>query len=266
MSCSIAGGSPAAAGLGAGPGPGSGSGSGSGAAALDSASRVSGASGGSDGGSVLQSLGEIPVASTYSTSSLGDPELELQARLFRDLMSESRPAQALASWSALRSTTGPYDPATDDSILGRGGYGSSEGQQHLNTGMGRSDVDVASLLSVVQPSSATGPDQAAAVADPEPTFAELIERHVRRTLAATRDGARGADNEVHLELTDAVLPETSLSLRRSGGGWQLVAMSANRDSLERVEQFAPGLVERFANASLGSLEVVTRLEATGDLR
>ena len=234
MSCSIAGGSPPAA-------------------------------EGSDAGSDVQSLGEIPVASTYSTSSLGDPELELQARLFRDLMSESRPAQALASWSALRSTIGPYDPATDDSILGRTGYGSSDGQQHLNTGTGRTEVDVASLLSVVQPSIATGPDQAAAVADPEPTFAELIERHVRRTLAATRDGARGADNEVRLELTDAVLPETSLSLRRSGGGWQLVAMSANRDSLERVEQFAPGLVERFANASLGSLEVVTRLEATGDL-
>jgi hypothetical protein len=221
---------------------------------------------GSDAALDPQTLGEIPVASTYSTSSLGDPELELQARLFRDLMSESRPAQALASWSALRSTTGPYDPATDDSILGRGGYGSSDGQQHLNTGTGRSEVDVASLLSVAQPAIATGPDQAAAVADPEPTFAELIERHVRRTLAATRDGGRGADNEVRLELTDAVLPETSLSLRRSGGGWQLVAMSANRDSLERVEQFAPGLVERFANASLGSLEVVTRLEATGDLR
>ena len=252
MSCSIAGG--------AGPSPGSGTG------ALDSGSRVSAVGAGSDdAGSVLQSLGEIPVASTYSTSSLGDPDLELQARLFRDLMSESRPAQALASWSALRSTTGPYDPATDDSILGRGGYGSSDGQQHLNTGTGRTEVDVASLLSVVQPSIATGPDQAAAVADPEPTFAELIERHVRRTLAATRDGARDAGNEVRLELTDAVLPETSLSLRRSGGGWQLVAMSANRDSLERVEQFTPALVERFANASLGSLEVVTRLEATSDL-
>ena len=260
MSCSIAGG----AGPGAGPGPVSGSGSGFGA--LDSGSRVSGVGAGSEAGSVVQSLEESPVASTYSTSSRGDPELELQARLFRDLMSEARPAQALASWSALRSTTGPYDPATDDSILGRGGYGSSEGQQHLNAGMGRSEVDVASLLSIVQPSIATGPDQAAAVADPEPTFAELIERHVRRTLAATRDGGRGADNEVRLELTDAVLPETSLSLRRSGGGWQLVAMSANRDSLERVEQFAPGLVERFATASLGSLEVVTRLEATGECR
>ena len=155
MSCSIAGG----AGLGAGPGPESGSGSGSGTGSgsasgsgsgfgfgsgvgtLDSGSRVSGVGAGSDADSVLQSLGESPVASTYSTSSLGDPELELQARLFRDLMSEARPAQALASWSALRSTTGAYDPATDDSILGRGGYGSSDGQQHLNTATGRSEVD-----------------------------------------------------------------------------------------------------------------------------
>src|ERR1700733_973178 len=201
MSCSIAGG----AGLGAGAGPESGSGSGSGfgfgsgVVTLDSGSRVSGMGAGSDAASVLQSLGEIPVASTYSTSSLGDPELELQARLFRDLMSEARPAQALASWSALRSTTGAYDPATDDSILGRGGYGSSDGQQHLNTATGRSEVDVASLLSIIQPYIATGPDPGAAVADPEPTFAELIERHVRRTLAATRDGAgREARNEVRL--------------------------------------------------------------------
>jgi hypothetical protein len=149
-------------------------------------------------------------------ASVDDPQLELQARMFREMMS---------------------------------------GPRHLS-----------SLPLTSQPASdATAEVQAtAAAADPEPTFAELVERHVRRMLAAQAT-SRQENGEVHLELTDAVLPQTQLSLRRGSEGWQLLAVTGDRGSLERLERFAPALVGRFANASLGSLEVVTRLEslATG---
>jgi hypothetical protein len=141
-----------------------------------------------------------------------DPQLELQARIFREMMS---------------------------------------GPRHLS-----------SLPLTSQPASeATAEVQAsAAAADPEPTFAELVERHVRRMLAAQAT-SRQESGEVRLELTDAVLPQTQLSLRRGSDGWQLLAVTGDRGSLERLERFAPALVGRFANASLGSLEVVTRLES-----
>jgi hypothetical protein len=147
---------------------------------------------------------------------LNDPQLELQARVFRELMS---------------------------------------GPRHMS-----------SLLLASQPASnETGEMQAAAAAaDPEPTFAELVERHVRRMLAAQATSRQDSD-EVRLELTDAVLPQTELSLRRSPDGWQLLAVTGDRGSLERLEEFAPALVRRFASASLGSIEVVTRLGAAKPL-
>lgn len=148
-------------------------------------------------------------------SSADDPRLELQARIFREMMSGRHP-------SSLPLTSQPASDATAE----------------------------------VQAT--------AAAADPEPTFAELVERHVRRMLAAQAT-SRQENGEVRLELTDAVLPQTQLSLRRGSDGWQLLAVTGDRGSLERLERFAPALVGRFANASLGSLEVVTRLEsqATG---
>jgi hypothetical protein len=94
--------------------------------------------------------------------------------------------------------------------------------------------------------------------DPDLAFAELIERHVRRTLMA-RSSARSSGGEVRIELTDVVLPDTALSLRRSPQGWSLLAVTGNRESLERLDRFAPALVQRFAAASLGELEVVTQL-------
>jgi hypothetical protein len=141
-----------------------------------------------------------------------DPQLELQARIFREMIS---------------------------------------GPRHLS-----------SLPLTSQPASeATAEVQAsAAAADPEPTFAELVERHVRRMLAAQAT-THQESGEVRLELTDAVLPQTQLSLRRGSDGWQLLAVTGDRGSLERLERFAPALVGRFADASLGSLEVVTRLES-----
>jgi hypothetical protein len=62
-------------------------------------------------------------------------------------------------------------------------------------------------------------------------------------------------------ITDVALPETALSLRRSSQGWFLLAVTGNRESLERLDRFAPALVQRFAAASLGELKIVTELAA-----
>jgi hypothetical protein len=98
----------------------------------------------------------------------------------------------------------------------------------------------------------------ASVPDPGPSFAELMERHVRSTLLSVNKGGTSTA-EVRLELSDAVLPGVSLALRRVPGGWQMAAVSDNRQSLQRLTRFAPVLVKRFAAASLGSLEIVTDL-------
>jgi hypothetical protein len=178
----------------------------------------------------------MPFGATLSQDA--NAPLELQARMFEALLS--------------------YNPSTDDSLDPRANTPHTSADLLLHGG----PVDVASLLAASQPISNTAPAVAAAAADPEPTFAELIERHVRRTLA-TRPTNRYDSEEVRLELTDAILPDTSLSLRRSSAGWQLTAITNDRGSLERLEQFTPSLVKRFANASLGSLEVVARLENPG---
>ena len=99
----------------------------------------------------------------------------------------------------------------------------------------------------------------AAAPDQDLTFAELIARHVRRALATSRSTARSGGDEVRIELTDVVLPETTLSLRHSAQVWFLLGVSGNRESLERLDRFAPALVQRFAAASLGQLDVVTPL-------
>ena len=107
--------------------------------------------------------------------------------------------------------------------------------------------------------SASDPQAVPAAPDPDLTFAELIERLVRRALATTRSTSRSGGGEVRIELTDIVLPETTLSLRHSAQGWHLLGVTGNRQSLERLDRFAPALVRRFAAASLGQLEAVTQL-------
>lgn len=113
---------------------------------------------------------------------------------------------------------------------------------------------------VAQPSMPGPPAASTAVpfTDPSASLAELIEIHVRRTLLSVGADGTGGD-EVRIELSDAVLPGTSLALRRLPGGWQLSAVADNSQSLQRLTRFAPALVKRFAAASLGSLEIQTAL-------
>jgi len=101
------------------------------------------------------------------------------------------------------------------------------------------------------PAAQTGTVAAA----PDMTLAELVEKHIRRMLAS-KPTAGAPGGEVRIELSDVVLPETALSLRRTADGWQLVASSQNRNSREALTRFAPALVARFAQSSLGRLQVM----------
>ena len=206
-------------------------------------------------------------STTSAVYSPGDSRMQaVQALLAgRDPVS----ARELASWSALWRAYAPEhsvaddsavdDSVVDDSTLAAGGPGG--GQPHLPYSHNDPDTDVSSLPLYQQSTSNSTPDPQAVAAAPDPdlAFAELLERHVRRTLA-TNSIARPDGDEVRIELTDVVLPDTALSLRRSSQGWSLLAVSGNRDSLERLDRFAPALVQRFAAASLGDLEIVTQLD------
>lgn len=88
---------------------------------------------------------------------------------------------------------------------------------------------------------------------PDPAVAQLMEWHIRRILASA--GSDRAADEIRIELSDAVFPGTALTLKRTADGWHLAATADNRHSLDELNRFAPALVERFAQASLGHLQV-----------
>jgi hypothetical protein len=118
-----------------------------------------------------------------------------------------------------------------------------------------SGVDVAAMLHAQQTiDQGPGYQPAAAAGAPDPSIADLIEKHVRRALASVETRS-STDGEVRIELSDAVFPGTELSLKRTEDGWQLTATADNRQSLEKLNHFTPALVERFARASLGRLRV-----------
>ena len=171
-----------------------------------------------------------------------------QGKLFRSLMAgpdseERRPELLVRGGSVCVREDGD-----DDS--GENNYGS------LGDGLHRGDVDIAAQL-LAQRLLEAGPQlqgTPAAGAAPDPTFAELMVRHIRRALVSA-DAADDSGGEVRLEMSDAVLPGTVLSLRRTEEGWQLHAITANAESRQTLARFAPTLVERFAQGSLGQLRI-----------
>jgi hypothetical protein len=100
---------------------------------------------------------------------------------------------------------------------------------------------------------ASQPSLSAPTGAPDPAVAQLMEWHIRRILASAT--SEGADGEIRMELSDAVFPGTALTLKRTADGWHLAATADNRHSLDELNRFAPQLVERFAEASLGCLQV-----------
>jgi hypothetical protein len=168
-------------------------------------------------------------SSTRSGSQASDPaDVRQQALLFRSLMDAPVTVRQLADLAARKDLAEhPRPSAVDVSAM-------LQAQHVIDQGPG------------FQPAAPAGA--------PDPSIAELIEKHVRRALASVQ--ARSSTNdEVRIELSDAVFPGTALSLQRTPEGWQLTATADNRQSLDKLNHFAPALVERFARASLGHLRV-----------
>jgi hypothetical protein len=84
---------------------------------------------------------------------------------------------------------------------------------------------------------------------------DLADRSHQSAVDASAQARSSTDGEVRIELSNAVFPGTALSLKRTPDGWHLNATADNRQSLDKLNQFTPALVERFARASLGHLRV-----------
>jgi hypothetical protein len=200
-------------------------------------------------------------SSTLNSSQASDPaDVRQQALLFRSLMDAPITVRQLAELAARnadvelveRGASTHLDQWTADRWTpadGRDGFQDLADRSHPST------VDVSAMLQAQhQIDQGPGCQPAAPAGAPEPSIAELIEKHVRRALASVE--ARSSTNgEVRIELSDAVFPGTALSLQRTAEGWQLTATADNRQSLDKLNHFAPALVERFARASLGHLRV-----------
>jgi hypothetical protein len=128
----------------------------------------------------------------------------------------------------------------------------------------RTQVDLSSQVRALPVPDYMIDVQAPAPAEPaDVSLAHLLEQHVRGLMVG--QASRESNSQtVRLELSNAVLPDTIFSLRRNGDGWQLLAASRSRQSLELLARYAPALVDRFAQASLGSLEVVAQLDLEED--
>jgi hypothetical protein len=194
-----------------------------------------------------------------------DPaDVRQQALLFRSLMDAPITVRQLAELAARnadveaeRGSGANLDPwAPDQRTLERWTPADSrDGRQDLADRSHQSALDVSAMLQtqhLIDQGPGCQPTPVAGA--PDPSIAELIEKHVRRALASL-EARSSTDGEVRIEFSDAVFPGTALSLKRTSEGWHLNATADNRQSLDKLNQFAPALVERFARASLGQLRV-----------
>lgn len=189
-----------------------------------------------------------------SDDSLPDAFVLRQGKLFRGLMADPE-GTGRQSEGEVVVRGGPVSARQDDEDDTGSSFGS------LGDGLHRGDVDVAAQL-LAQRLLEAGPllQGTPAPAAPDPTFAELMVKHIRRALISA-DATEDSGGEIRLEMSDSVLPSTVLSLRRTGDGWQLHAVTANPESRQALTRFAPTLVARFAQSSLGELRI--SLDAQG---
>jgi len=198
---------------------------------------------------------------TRSGSQAPDPaDVRQQALLFRSLMDAPITVRQLAELAARdadvevpeRRAGATVDPWTAERWTpadARNELQDLAARSHLSA------VDVSAMLQAQhQIDQGPGCQPAAPAGAPDPSIAELIEKHVRRALASVQ-ARSSTDGEVRIELSDAVFPGTALSLKRTPEGWHLNATADNRQSLDKLNHFAPALIERFARASLGHLRV-----------
>jgi len=171
-----------------------------------------------------------------------------QGKLFRSLMSAPDPADRRPELLVRGGLVPARQEQEDD---GNGPFGGG-----LGDGLHRGEVDIAAQL-LAQRLLEVGTQlqgSPAAAAAPDPTFAELMVKHIRRALVSA-DASDDSGGEIHLEMSDTVLPSTTLSLKRTEEGWQLHAVTANPESRETLARFAPTLVARFAESALGRLQI-----------
>ncbi len=104
----------------------------------------------------------------------------------------------------------------------------------------------------------------AAVSQAPPAYnaavvAQLLEKHVRQLLVSESAGAQSGQPSVMLNLTDAVLPGTQITLTQTDDGWRLASQSTSMSSYRVVNELAPQLKARFAERGLGDLELEVSL-------
>lgn len=208
---------------------------------------------------------------TRGRSEAPDPaDVRQQAQLFRTLMDAPITVRQLAALAGRnadvevpeRGAGGNPDRLAQDRWTGPpqaldrwAPADSRDGLQDLANHSHQAAVDVSAMLQAQHLiEQGPGGQPAAPAGAPDPSIAELIEKHVRRALASVQ-ARSSTDGEVRIELSDAVFPGTALSLKRTADGWHLNATADNRQSLDKLNHFAPALVERFARASLGHLQV-----------
>ncbi|MFK8014898.1 MAG: hypothetical protein AB8G17_05625 [Gammaproteobacteria bacterium] len=89
--------------------------------------------------------------------------------------------------------------------------------------------------------------------------AQLLEKHVKQLLVSDSTAVRSEQPSVMLNLTDAVLPGTQLTLTQTEQGWRLDSRSSSASSYRAVRDLAPQLQERFSERGLGELLLDVRL-------
>jgi hypothetical protein len=199
-------------------------------------------------------------SSARSSSQAADPaDVRQQALLFRSLMDAPITVRQLAELATRNGDVGLAERGADANVdqwtpdrwspVGRDGFQDLADRSH------QSGVDVSAMIQAQHLiDQGPGCQPAAAAGAPDPSIAELIEKHVRRAMASV-EARSSTEGEVRIELSDAVFPGTALSLKRTAAGWHLTATADNRQSLDKLNHFAPALVERFARASLGHLRI-----------
>jgi len=221
----------------------------------DSINSLSNNSGAANNPGAASTTSDTKAATSGDASSAGDADgsgqpdsfVLQQGKLFRTLMAGPDSVER-RSEGRMRGGLLPAGRQDDEDDSHYGSLG--DGLLH------RGDVDIAGQL-LAQRLLEAGPQlqgTPAAAAAPDPTFAELMVKHIRRALVSA-DASEDSGGEVRLEMSDTVLPGTVLSLRRTQEGWQLHAVTANPQSRQALTRFAPTLVERFAQGSLGRLRI-----------
>lgn len=137
---------------------------------------------------------------------------------------------------------------------------------------GALDLDLPPQMTVGTLASNSPAQAAAAVATAASTapayqsaaVAQLLEKHVRQLLVSETRSARGDTPEVMLNLTDAVLPGTKITLSQTEAGWKLASSSTSTSSYRAIQELGPALQERFAARGLGELDLQVTLEDSDD--